>query len=213
MIDPYLLPLAEASAAYITPDVPWFQNVNGTCQVYFSVVLDHPTFAFGGTRTFNEWIVDFMAPDVPFFQHRSFGPIHLGFWNDIQSSVAAIQAKLASIGNPSFLLAGHSKGAGEVLLAHAALKLAGFPPLATRSYEPPCVGTDELYAGILANDDIAWSQTFNATGSDIVTQVPWWPEWIQPPLPHIRNRLAVPDDYGLAEKHEIPAVLAAIKAA
>jgi hypothetical protein len=81
---------------------------------HFSVVLDHPTFPFGGTRTFNEWIVDFMAPDVPFFQHRSFGPIHLGFWNDINATTCLKHQAALSV----------AYGAGLRVAEVAALKVA-----------------------------------------------------------------------------------------
>jgi hypothetical protein len=49
----------------------------------------------------------------------------------------------------------------------------------------------------------------NSTGADIVTQVPDWPEWQQCGT---ELTLTVPDSYGLAQKHEIPAVLAALGA-
>jgi len=207
MSDPYLLPLAEVASSYATGAVPWFQNSTKTCQVFFTTVAGHPTFAFGGTETVWEWIVDFTAPDVPFFQHPQVGPVQLGYWYDIQTAVTAIQAKLLSLGKPSYLLCGHSKGAGEAIMAAMALTLLGLPPLATRAYEPPRVGTTTL-TSFLAGQDIAWTTTQNAAGPDRVTQVPFWPEWEHQGKP---ISLAVPDALTLAQKHEIPAVLAAIR--
>lgn len=205
MSDRYLLPLAQAASAAYTA-VPWFATK--TCQVSRSVVLEYPTYAFRGTDTALEWLVDFMAPDVPFYQHPIVGPIHLGFYLDIRTAVAAIAADLAALGWPSFLLCGHSKGAGEAELAELDMKLLGHPPLAVRAYEPPCVGTAAL-AKFLADGDHGWTKTVNASGADIVTQVPDWPEWCHY---GVETQLRVPDSDGIAAKHEIPAVLAALAA-
>lgn len=207
MNDPYLLPLAQAAAAtYVPGAVAWYQNDTQTCQVFRSVVADHPCFAFEGTQTFREWLVDFFALEVPFIQHPAAGPIHLGFYLDIRTAVDAIGAELASLGWPSFLIAGHSKGAGEAVLAHMELKARGHPPLATRAYEPPMVGTAAL-SSYLAIDDIGWTQTANGDGPDIVTLVPDWPDWEHQGM---LTRLLVPDAYGIAEKHAVAAVLAAL---
>jgi len=207
MGDPYLLPLCRAIVASYS-DVPWFQNPSRTCQVYKSVVLDHPCYTFGPTRTWQEWFVDFLAPDIPNFDHPVLGPVHLGFWNDIATSIDAICADLSALGWPSYLLAGHSKGAGEAIEGHARMQLIEHPPLATRAYEPPCVGTGKLSA-FLAAQDIGWTKTVNATGVDLVTQVPHWAEWCHQ---GVETQLRVPDSDGIAQKHEWPAVLAAVEA-
>ncbi|HVC61821.1 MAG TPA: hypothetical protein VND19_15835 [Acetobacteraceae bacterium] len=209
MSDPYLLPLARAAAAtYVPSAVCWLQNDTRTCQVFRSVVAGHPCFAFGGTQTFREWLVDFLALEVPCFQHADAGPIHLGFYLDIRSAIDAMCVELASLGWPSFLVAGHSKGAGEAVLAHMELKARGHAPLATRAYEPPMVGTAAL-TRYLAGDDIGWTQTANRAGPDIVTLVPDWPEWEHQ---GVLMRLLVPDAYGIAQKHEVAAVLVALVA-
>lgn len=207
MTDPFLIPLVRAAARTYAPGtMPWFHNRAGTCQVYKSVVLGHPAYTFGATRTFREWMVDFLALDVPTFAHSTAGPIHLGFWLDTIDAIDAINADLAALGRPSFLLGGHSKGAAEAVIAHLELKARGHAPLATRCYEPPMVGT-RLLTDYLAGDDLAWTQTHNRAGDDIVTLVPDWPEWEhQGPC----ARLLVPNGDGIAEKHGIAAVLAGV---
>jgi len=207
MPDPWLLPLAEAAAATYAGGAPWYQNDAKTCQVYRSFVEHYPCYAFEGTRTFREWMVDFLAVEVPFFQHPRAGPVHFGFWADIQGAIDAIASDLGKAGYQPFLLCGHSKGGGEAVLAHLELKSQSRTPLATRCYEPPMVGTTELSA-YLAGDDIAWTRTRNVHGSDIVTYVPDWPEWDHQ---GVLTGLVVPDTCGIALKHEIAAVLAAVK--
>jgi hypothetical protein len=209
--DPWLLPLADAAAAcYADGGVPWFQNPAKTCHVFKSIVAGHPCYAFEGTSSFREWMIDFLALEVPWFAHPEAGPVHLGFWLDIQDAVAAIAADLTGIGWPSYLVTGHSKGAGESVLACLQLSMLGHPPLATRSYEPPTVGTDLLTRCLARRKvDIGWTKTWNTTGVDIVTQVPDWPEWVHQ---GVETRLQVPDAYGIAEKHQMPAVLAAVQA-
>lgn len=197
------------SAAYVPGVRPWFVSESGTCQLYRDVVGGVNVFTFGPTQDWQEWMVDFFALEVPVHQHSQFGPVHLGFWLDIQSSVAKMSAALADLGWPPYYIADHSKGAGEGILAHAQMKAAGHAPLATRAYEPPCVGGPALTA-YLTGEDIGWTKTMNATGADLVTQVPDGPTWQHQGVETI---LRVPDSYGLAQKHEWPAVLAALDAA
>jgi hypothetical protein len=201
MLDPLLLPLALASQATYAGGRPWFVNETNTCQVFKSAVNDHPCYAFEGTSDWQEWIVDFFALDVRFYQHPKAGPVHLGFWLDIADAVRFIAADLISIGRPGFYITGQSKGGGEGVLCHAELKSLGLTPLATRVFEPPKVGTSQL-SSYLAGDDIGWTQTFNAEGSDLVTQVPPWPEWCHQGRV---TRLQVPDSYGIRAKHVVGA--------
>ena len=202
--DPWLLPLCQAAAATYSGSQPWFQNSMNTCQVYKSTILGRPIYSFQGTKSFREWFVDFLALDVPFYQHRIVGPVHLGFWLDTLDAIAAIAADVAITKRP-FLLTGHSKGAAEAVLAHVELKSRGFYPLATRCFEPPMVGTSQL-STFLASDDIGWTQSFNVHGKDVVTLAPDWPEWEHQGM---LTRLQVPDSCGIAQKHEIAAILAA----
>ncbi len=208
MPDPWLLPLCQAAAATYGADLPWFTNQPNTCQVYRSTIDGRRVYAFQGTRTWREWVVDFLALDVPFAHHHEAGPVHFGFWLDTVDAINAIAADLVAAGKPEFLLTGHSKGAAEAVLAHVELRSRGLKPLATRCFEPPMVGTTRLSACLLG-DDIAWTQSFNVHGKDVVTLVPDWPEWDHPgPV----TQLPVPDTYGLAEKHGVAAVLAAVGA-
>jgi predicted lipase len=210
MYDELTMVLAPlAAATYRDDGVPSFQNASGTCQVFHTTVNGMNCFTFEGTTDFEEWVIDLLAVEMPIFEHPSYGPVHLGFYLDIKDAVAFMLATLEPLGWPPFYLNGHSKGAAEAQLAHAELKSAGHPPLATRAYEPPRVGGPGL-AAFLVGEDIQWTQTYNARGADLVTMVPVGPTWthVGPPI-----RLAVPDTYGIAAKHEIPAVLAALQCA
>lgn len=196
------------TAAYAPDLVPWWVGAGGTCQLYRSVVGDKNVFTFGPTETFQEWMVDFFAVDVPVHAHPLFGPIHLGLWLDSQEAIVTIAATLAGLGWPSFYLADHSKGAGQSILAHAAMMSLARAPLATVAFEPPCVGGPAL-TRYLAGQTIIYTETHNARGFDLVTDVPPPPAW-----EHQGERvvLPVPDSFGIAQKHEWPAVLAGVEA-
>lgn len=208
MIGSLLTALAPpVTAAYAPGAVPWFVSASGTCQVYRSVVDGVNCFTFGPTEDWQEWAVDFMAVRIPVHNHPEFGPVHLGFWEDIQSSMAAVRQVMADLGWPPWYGAWHSKGNQGVLMA-AQFKSEGHPPLGLACYEPPCVGGPDLTL-FMEPVPIAWSKTMNATGADIVTQLPDGPGWDHQGQEVI---LRVPDAYGLAEKHEWPAVLASVLA-
>lgn len=204
MMDALLFPLANAAGAcYVEPPAPTFENELKSCHVYESTVNGHPCFAFEGTTDIQEWIIDFLAIQVPVLQHPVLGWVHMGFWEDIGPCVDDIENRLHELGNPPFYITGHSKGAGEAILCHAALKVRGLTPLATRAYEPPSVGGPVL-AQFLAGDDLMWTQTFNREGPDIVTLVPGGPTWSHDGQ---CQRLVVPDNYDVATKHRIPGVM------
>lgn len=200
--------IKPVAAAYTPGLVPWFNGAGKTCQVYRSVVGDLNCFTFGPTETWQEWAVDFFAVDVPVHNHPLFGPVHLGLWLDSQEAIVAIAAALASLGWPSYYFADHSKGAGQSVLAHAAMMSLERAPLATAAFEPPCVGGPML-TRFLAGQTIVYTETHNARGFDTVTQVPEGPTW-----EHQGERivLQVPDAFGIAQRHEIAAVLAAVQA-
>ena len=207
-LDRITLPLAEAAAACYAPGAtPTWQSEFRLVHVFHSVVLDTNCFAFEGTTDLAEWAVDFFALQVPVFDHPILGAVHAGFLLDVEAVIGNIIAKMSSLGWPPFYVTGHSKGAGEAILCHALLKALGHPPLATRAFEPPRVGSEKLKA-FLADDDLIWTQTWNADGADLVTLVPDGPTWCHDGT---RLRLEVPDAYGIAEKHRIPAVLEALR--
>jgi hypothetical protein len=194
--------VTEACATYAVGAMPDFQNASKTCHVYHSKVNDVDCFAFEGTQSFNEWLVDFLAIGFEGYCHPVYGEVHLGFHCDIQEAVNWIVDVLDGLGNPPYYLCGHSKGAGEAILAHAQLKSINRPPLATRAYESPRVGKAAL-AAYLQQDDIQLTQTFNKFGSDLITLVPTEFNWLAVRLP---LRLQVPDELTVAQKHLIPAV-------
>ena len=104
--DPFLRPLAEAAAATYAGTSPWFRNPENTCQVYKTTVLGHPTYAFNGTQTFREWMVDFMALDVPWTHHVLAGRHFLGLIleNGVPGHHAAFAAGAAPWPPPAALL-------------------------------------------------------------------------------------------------------------
>lgn len=207
-MDPLLLPLAQAAAACYAPGVVYsWETPRKLVHVLASQVNGVLTFAFAGTLSFNEWLIDFLVAQEPDFEHDQLGWVHAGFLQDAQAAVDAyIAPTLAAAGWPAFYLAAHSKGSGEAVLAHGILKAMGHPPAATRAFEAPRCGGATLTA-YLADQNVVWTQTFNAEGDDIVTKVPFGPTWEHCGAP---VRLRVPDDLDLAQKHRTPAVLAAI---
>ncbi len=221
MSDPFLLPLCLAAArCYDSAIQPTFQNAERLVHIYQSVVTipsigEINDFSFEGTSSFEEWIVDFVCGPIESTQHPQAGPVHAGYLLDVQSVIGDIAHAIGALGNPPFTISGHSKGAGEAIICTMLLKGAGLPPLATRAYEPPRVGGPQLNA-YLANDDIGWTRTTNKNGSDLVTLVPAGPISLIPPGAWLHTGkmtlLTVPDSYGVAEKHRIPAVLAALQA-
>lgn len=207
MTDPLLLPFAQASSAcYVAGAAPTFKNAFDTCHCFQSTVNGVVTFAFEGSWDWEVWLTNFAA--VPIITHPRFGPVHSGYLLTIIPVLDQIEAKLRSMGGPPFYLTGHSAGAGEAILAAAQLKYRGLRPEAVRAFEPPVVGSETLWT-YLADCNLAWTQTRNDDGSDIVTLVPFGPPWCQAPNKVV---LPVPDTLGVVEKHKIPAVLAAISA-
>ena len=212
MADKLLLPLAEAAAAcYIPGNQPTWQSSLRLVHVFHSLVKIEEAwtncFAFEGTTDIQEWMVDFFAVQIPVIEHPQLGFVHAGFLLDVQAVIGNIYNKMASLGWPPFYICGHSKGAGEAILCAGLMKAMGHPALATRAYEPPRVG-GEILKEYLADQDLAWTQTYNSDGLDLVTLVPEGPSWCHDGT---CVRLEVPDSYGIAEKHRIPAVIESIK--
>jgi hypothetical protein len=200
--DPLILPLAHAAAACYGAQPTW----SAESHVYHSVVNGVDTFAFEGTADGADWLVNFTALPWPIHDHLTVGPVHLGWWRSVQSTLPQIVAFLEGKGWPPFYVCGHSKGAAEAILAHTALKLLGHAPLATRAYEPPKVGT-VLLRDYLFRDDIRWTRTWNDYGLDTVCCVPEFPPWS-----HIDRvvDLAVSNTVDDVARHKMPVVLAAL---
>ncbi len=209
--DPLMLALARAAAACYADDVVYaWENATKTAHLVHTAVNRIETFAFTGTLPkLDEWMVDFLALPVPVAGHPQMGDLHAGFLIDAQGAVSEfIAPTLAALGWPPFYLTGHSKGGGEAPAATGELKALGHPPLAVRLYEPPMCGGADL-AAYLADQDIVWTQTWNAAGADRITEAPIGPTWRHNGL---MVPLRVPDGDSLATKHRMPAVLAALAA-
>jgi Lipase (class 3) len=205
MIDPVTLLLAgPALACYAAGAVPTWQNPGKTCQVFHTITGGLNTFMFRGTDSFEEWLQDFnpltemdaaTGPDI--------GPVHAPALDNVREVLHFIIETMNAAEWAPFYLVGHSKGAGEMPIAHALLKHRGHAPLASRGFEPPRVGGSKL-ADYLATENIVGTQTYNAHGDDIVTLVPAGFGW----EPSFRNlRLQVPDTFGIRDKHIMKGVV------
>jgi len=181
-------------------------NDAGDVHVFLSLLNGIHTLAWEGTTDFREWLVDFTALQVPAHDHPELGPVHLGFLSNVTSVLMPIVKYLDSIGWPPFDNTGHSKG-GECLIFHGLLKGIGHAPRRTVVFESPRVGGPKM-RDYLAQDDIAQTRTYNSSGPDLVTEVPFdHDEWVDMREPMI---LDVPDSYGIPQKHKIPAVIEAL---
>lgn len=201
--------LAAACAGTYSGAAPMWEDKDRLVHAYLSEVNGHPCVAWRGTSSFQEWIVDFMALEVPTVADLWAGPVHMGLQHDVESVGPAIYATLLKMGLPPYYNTGHSKGAGEAILFHAYMKSRGYPPIFTMAFEPPQVG-GHMLRDYLSEEAVTWSATVNKHGRDLVTQVPFGPTWshINDPL-----LLTVSDDYDIPTKHRIPAVIEALAAA
>lgn len=205
-----LLAYAQACAGSYDPNaVPLIQDELKVVHVFVSEVAGVHVLTFEGTHDLEEWIVDVMCAEVPFADYGDLGPVHLGMMRDVLAVKPALTAYLASLGWPTYVLAGHSKGAGEALLCAAVMKSAGKPANATYAFEAPRIGTTKL-AAYLKDQNVSQTCTQNAHGKDIVTQVPWGPDYVNIVSPTI---LTVSDALSIGDKHRIPAVITALSAA
>lgn len=208
MADPLLMPMANAMVfAYDDNNKPTWENPSKTCHVYHQVVNGINTFAFEGTTDFAEWMQDF-NPLTEATAYPQIGPVHQDSLENVLAVLPFITAKLDELGKPPCYVLGHSKGAREGPILHALLKALGYTVLAGYYFEPPKAGGDMLVAW-LVDQVIITTQTYNASGSDIVTLVPDGLGWsnVRPFL-----RLQVPDNFGIRDKHVISGVIAGIKA-
>jgi hypothetical protein len=210
-IDPLLIPLGQASfACYDNTPPTW--SADSHVYLTFAKGLPGipdgtPIFAYEGTASGMDWLVNFTAIPYDIHDHPEVGPVHLGWRNSVLSTLPHLVDWLAAHGWPQFVLTGHSKGAAEAALAATEFLLMGRPPLAVRLYEPPKVGTIVL-TDKLRLLNLRWTQTSNKWGVDRITLVPEFDPWT-----HLDNRvdLIVPDSLDLAAKHRMPAVLDAMQ--
>lgn len=142
MNDSLLLPLAYAASGCYKPGVVYaWENDLKLAHLTHTVVNDINTFAFAGTEDWQEWLVDFFAIQVPVANHPQLGWVHEGFLINAQGAVNDyILPALQGLGWPPCYVTGHSKGAGEAVLACGLLRVAGHAPVASRVFEPPRVG-------------------------------------------------------------------------
>jgi hypothetical protein len=214
LTDPLLMPLAEAILADYAPGaVPTWQNSEKTCAAFAGQIAvgrqSVTSIRLLGTTDLLEWVVDDFNPlETPAGVSSQIGPVHQASLNNVRGVLPMIQAYLAALGNPPYALCGHSKGGREAAIACALLKAAGTPPAATRLFECPRPGGEQL-ATYLRGEDVVGTRTWNCHGADVVTLVPFGPGWADPcPLLDLR----VPDDLGIAGKHRISGVIAGLSA-
>jgi hypothetical protein len=204
VFDPTTLLLAgPALACYAADAVPTWQNPSKTCSVFHSITGGLDTFMFRGTETWQEWFQDFDPSTEVDADDPDIGWVHAPSLDNVREVLPLICTWLAAKGWPQFYLAGHSKGAREVVVAHALLKHIGHPSLATRGYETPRPGGSKL-ADYVANDNISGTQTHNSSGFDVVTLAPAGFGW----EPAFRNILVqVPDNLSFVQKHIMSGVV------
>jgi hypothetical protein len=203
-IDPLLLALAQAEAMTYAPNaVPTWTDTSATWQVFHTVVNGINTFCWEGTMDFAEWLEDFNPLEEA---SKDIGLVHKPSLDNVRAVLPLITATLDGLGKPPCYLVGHSKGAREAPIAHAMLKEGGYRVLAGYYYEPPRAGGTMLRE-YLADQTIVATQTYNSSGSDIVTLVPEGSNWvdIRPLL-----RLKVSDGLSIRGKHIISGVLEGI---
>jgi predicted lipase len=219
MIDPFIIPLAQACAAtYMQDSEPMAQGRGERVHVYISMIDNMYVFAFEGTTawkgrgSFEEWMIDADGIPVP-SPDNAYGHVHQGFLEDVLSVRDPIAEYLAGLGWPPYLLTGHSKGASEATGMHAEMKRIGHPPVATRAFEPARFG-GRKFRDYMAGENYAWTRTWDIDSVDPVTTVPWGMQGI-PSLDfwsHVCDPilLRVPDGSDVPTMHRIPAVLDAL---
>lgn len=200
MIDSLLLPLAvEMNVAYST--VPTWQNASRTAHVVQAVIGGINAFLWLGTEDLEEWILDDFNPLIE--ASPNIGWVHQPSLENVQEILPFIVAKLTDLGWPPYYFVGHSKGAREAPIAHALMKEAGHPPLASRIYEPPRTG-HAMLATYLATENILGTRMTNIHGDDQITWVPIGLGW-EDCCRVVAFR--VPDTYGLRAKHVMTGVI------
>jgi len=204
-----LLPYAQIMAAiYADDSAPQFVNELKTFHGFVREAPDGlPTISVEGTTDIVEWMVDIFCVEVPVATYRDLGPVHAGMMADVLSVIDQIEAWIRGDGRP-FRINGHSKGAGEGLLLAGALKNRGLVASQVIAFEAPRIATTDLRA-YLAGIDIVQTATHNVHGTDIITQVPFGPTYVDMRAPGL---LTVPDSFDIPTKHRIAGVLAGLGA-
>lgn len=208
MGDKLLLDCAIAcNMCYRSQVVFSWENASRTTHVLQLTVQGLTTFAFAGTMDGQEWGLDIMAIPIPVYGYPKVGMVHGGFMiGAIAATREFILPTLRALGSPKFRLTGHSKGAGEAGLADGFLRQDGHAPETTILFEPPLYGGGDL-AELQKTGDVRWTETHNCWGPDVITAVPIGPNWKRHAPPIL---LPVPDSADPAEKHKMPAIIAAI---
>ena len=194
------------NACYDDTATPYWQDSAKLAHVFIAVIDEVPCFIFDGTLDWEEWVFrDFDAFPVPITNHPELGDMHQGFATGALEFLPVALKYIDDSKLAAFDVAGHSKGAGEAGAFSGLAKAAGYTPRKVRLFEPPMVGFGTLKA-FLADVDIVSTQTYNAGGNDLVTDVP--PGFVQIVDP---IRLEVPNTDDIAAKHKMPAVIAALQ--
>jgi hypothetical protein len=210
--DPLLLPLALAAiACYDDAIKPTWSAESHVYLTEANAIPGIPDgaliFSYEGTATDHDWFVNFCAVPWSVRNHPETGPVHLGWYDSVQSTFQHLVDYLSARNWPQFLITGHSKGAAEAGLSALLFLLSGHAPAAVRLYEPPKFAS-QIATRKLAALDLAWTQTVNCQGPDGITQLPAFEPWTHP---NNRVGLIVPDKLDFVDKHKMPAVLAAIQ--
>jgi triacylglycerol lipase len=183
-----------AQQAYSTaPDIG---KADSASRAIVRTTADRLCVAFPGSDDLDCWLADFDALTVSV---PGAGDVHRGFWDAWQAIAPAV---LATIGDQSVTLTGHSMGGALAIMAAITLTLAGKPPVAVHCFEPPRVSPGVEIATMLSHVPMSLYKN----GNDLVPDLPI--EWHHAAsLIHI-GKAALP--FPNTEDHELARVIEAL---
>lgn len=167
-------------------------------------VGDDQVLIFPGTRTLDEWRMNFQAlPEST--DHPVFGPVHRGFFTGLEPFVTMAQTHLNP--NKTIYVVGHSRGAAEAPLAAALLRMAGLLVTRIVMFAPPKTGEAKFVAFMAPVDKVLYRNS-GPDGHDYVTDVPAYIPGLAPyvhlaGLTDVRGEPDPLDAWGLFRFHHI----------
>ena len=170
------------NAIYAQPDGPqvkWDYRDDGKGQdgVCWAVKLveDHAVVVFRGSKTVQDWALDFEAFPKRAFHHDELGPVHAGFYSGLDTVVRELVALYPDAGlRMPLIVAGHSLGAARATLLCGLMILIGRTPVARVVFGEPRSGfaqLQDILRPILRQ--VSYCNGHGSHDHDIVTNVPF----------------------------------------